>query len=67
MMGAGVKFRGQQEKVINGIMQGRPTVLQIAGTGKGKSLSFILPAFCTLEGVTVVIMLLIALNDDLQV
>lgn len=65
MMGAGTRFRGQQESVIDAVIQGRPTVLQVAGTGEGKSLSFMLPSYCAPEGVTVVIMPLIALNDDL--
>ncbi|RSL82730.1 hypothetical protein CEP52_016890 [Fusarium oligoseptatum] len=57
MMGAGAEFRGQQETVIRVIMRGESPVVQIAGTVEGKSMSFLLPAYCSNNdgGTTVVI------------
>ncbi|KAK1764542.1 hypothetical protein QBC33DRAFT_457587, partial [Phialemonium atrogriseum] len=41
-------------------------IMQVAGIRKGKSMLFILLAFCLLEGVTIVIVLLVALQKDLH-
>jgi superfamily II DNA helicase RecQ len=59
-------FRGQQEAVLGAIVRGQTPILQIAGTGEGKSLSFLLPAYCAYEGVTIVVTPLLALQGDLQ-
>ena len=59
-------FRGNQEAAIRGIIRGESPVIQIASTGGGKSLSFMLPAYCTPEGVTVVVVPLTALESDLE-
>ncbi|KAL7917034.1 hypothetical protein ACQKWADRAFT_326779 [Trichoderma austrokoningii] len=59
-------FRGQQEAVLQAVVRGRTPILQIAGTGEGKSLSFLLPAYCAYDGVTVVIVPLVALQGDLK-
>ncbi|KAL7939929.1 hypothetical protein V8C42DRAFT_349933 [Trichoderma barbatum] len=59
-------FRGQQGAVLQAVVRGQTPILQIAGTGEGKSLSFLLPAYCAYEGVTVVIVPLLALQGDLQ-
>lgn len=40
--------------------------MQVTGTGGGKSLSFMLPAFCSPDGVTVVVVPLVALREDLH-
>ncbi len=40
-------------------------VVQVAGTGEGKSMLFILLAFCSLDRVIVVVVLLVALRDNL--
>ncbi|KAK1761709.1 hypothetical protein QBC33DRAFT_462856, partial [Phialemonium atrogriseum] len=37
----------------------------VAGIGKGKSMLFMLLAFCLLEEVTIVVVLLVALRKDL--
>jgi superfamily II DNA helicase RecQ len=65
-MGAEVKFRGLQEPAIQAIMQGESPVVQVTGTGGGKSLSFMLPAYCVPGGVTVVVVPLVALQEDLH-
>ena len=66
MMGAEAEFRGLQEPAIQAIMQGESPVIQITGTGGGKSLSFMLPAYCVPGGVTVVVAPLVALQEDLH-
>ncbi|RFU71857.1 hypothetical protein TARUN_10405, partial [Trichoderma arundinaceum] len=59
-------FRGQQEAVLQAVVRGRTPILQIAGTGEGKSLSFLLPAYCAYDGVTIVIVPLLALEGDMK-
>jgi hypothetical protein len=66
MLGDGAQFRGIQRKVIQAIVRGDNLIIQITGTGGGKSLSFMLPAFCSPEGVTVVVVPLVALREDLH-
>lgn len=65
MMG-GVSFRPGQEEVIQAIFRGCSPVVQIVGTGGGKSLSFMLPAYCSdADGVSIVIVPLVALREDM--
>lgn len=66
MIGEGATFRGQQEKVIRAIVRGESPVVQITGTGGGKSMSFMLPAFCSPDGTTIVVVPLVALREDLH-
>jgi len=66
MLGPDAEFRGQQERVIRSIMQEGGPFIQITGTGGGKSMSFMLPAYCVPGGTTVVIVPLVALRDDLH-
>jgi superfamily II DNA helicase RecQ len=42
-------------------MRGEGPIMQIAGIGTGKSLSFILPAYYSLEGTTIIVILLVLL------
>lgn len=60
------EFKGKQEEVLKAIIQGSTPVLYVAGTGTGKSLTFLLPAYCTPDGVTVVITPFVALQEDLR-
>jgi len=60
------KFRGNQEATIRAIIRGESPILQIMGTGGGKSVSFMLPAYCSPDGVTIVIVPLVALRQDLH-
>ena len=48
------EFRGFQKSVVEAIMGGQERVLAIMPTGGGKSLLFMLPAFCGEEGIIVV-------------
>jgi superfamily II DNA helicase RecQ len=68
MMGPSATFRGQQETVIRAIIRGESPIIQIAGTGEGKSMSFLLPAYCANDngGTTIVIVPLVSLRDDLH-
>jgi superfamily II DNA helicase RecQ len=68
MMGPSATFRGQQEAVIRAIIRGESPIIQVAGTGEGKSMSFLLPAYCANDngGTTIVIVPLISLRDDLH-
>ena len=59
-------FRSNQQQTLQAIVRGETPVLQIAPTSAGKSASFMLPAFCSPKGVTVVIVPLLALQGDLQ-
>jgi superfamily II DNA helicase RecQ len=59
-------FRGQQEAVLKAVVWGQTPILQIARTGEGKSLLFLLLAYCAYNGVTVVVMPLLALQGDLK-
>ena len=67
ILGDKAVFRRRQEEVIRAIIKGRNPVIQVASTGEGKSLSFMLPAFYSGQGgVTVVVMPLVALKADMQ-
>ncbi|KAG6310454.1 hypothetical protein E4U44_005501 [Claviceps purpurea] len=65
MMGRGTEFRGQQSSVIRAVIAGDTPIVQITSTGGGKSLSFMLPAYCSPHGTTIVIVPLVALQQDL--
>ena len=47
-------------------MQEAGPIIQVTGTGGGKSLLFILLAYCVLGGTTIAIVPLVALRDDLH-
>jgi superfamily II DNA or RNA helicase len=65
LQGKGAQFRGCQKSVIEAIMRQESPVVAIIGTGMGKSLSFMLPAL-TSTGVTVVVVPILALKNDLK-
>ena len=55
MMGTeDAQFRGHQKEIIDAIVRGESRVLAVMPTGGGKSLLFMLPAFCGAGGVTIV-------------
>jgi superfamily II DNA helicase RecQ len=66
LIGEEAQFRGNQEPAIQAIIEGESPVIQVTPTGGGKSLSFMLPAYCVPGGVTIVIAPLVSLKDDLQ-
>ncbi|KAF4472340.1 ATP-dependent DNA helicase Q1 [Fusarium albosuccineum] len=65
MMGPAAEFRGLQEPVVRAVARGEWPIVQITPTGGGKSLTFMLPAYCTPDGVTVVITPLVSLENDM--
>jgi superfamily II DNA helicase RecQ len=65
-MGENAKFRGLQEKTIHAIMTGQSPIVSIIAIGEGKSLSFMLLAYCVNGGTTVVIIPLCSLQEDLE-
>ncbi len=60
------RFRTGQAAVLQAIIQGQSPIVQVASTGGGKSLSFLLPAYCAPGGSTIVVVPLVALRDDLR-
>ena len=51
--------------MICAVVRRESLIVQVAGIEEGKSMSFILLAFCLLDRVTIVVVLLIALRKDL--
>ena len=66
MIGPNAEFRGLQERALQAIIQRHMRVLIMMRTGGGKSLFFMLPAMCSRDGVTIVIVPLISLREDLK-
>jgi RecQ family ATP-dependent DNA helicase len=66
LMGETAEFRGSQEKTIHAIMTGKSPIVSIMATGEGKSLLFMLPAYCISGGTTIVIIPLCSLQEDLE-
>jgi superfamily II DNA helicase RecQ len=66
LMGPEARFRGIQEEAMQAIMTGKSPVVGVMGTGGGKSLLFMLPAFCVPKGTTIVIVPLSSLQEDLE-
>lgn len=60
------KFRGIQKKALKLIIAGTRRLMVIMGTGKGKSILFMLPAKVSQGGLTIVIVPLNALRDDMK-
>jgi superfamily II DNA helicase RecQ len=59
-------FRGIQEAALRAIIHGDEAfVLAIMPTGGGKSLLFMLPAAASRDGVTIVIVPMVALRQDM--
>ncbi|WQF90446.1 Putative P-loop containing nucleoside triphosphate hydrolase [Colletotrichum destructivum] len=68
MAGApGATFQGNQAQAVRAIVDRHSPVVQIMGTGGSKSVSFMLPAFCSPDGVTIVVTPLVSLRLDLHV
>src|SRR5258706_2721059 len=65
-MGSGRQFRSVQRPAVQAIMNGEGPILIVMGTGAGKSLMFMLPAFCSPEGTTIVVVPLTSLQQNLK-
>ena len=66
MLGPEVEFRGIQRPAIEMIIQGLSFIVMVMGTGGGKSLAFMLPAFCNRSGLIVVVVPLVGLRQDMM-
>ena len=66
IVGSTAQFRGLQKPGLEAIMARCPRVLIIMRTGGGKSLFFMLPARSSREGVSIVIVPLNSLREDLK-
>lgn len=62
-----VQLRGEQKQAIQAVMNGISPMLVVMGTGAGKSLIFMLQAYCSHGGTTIVVVPLVLLQDDLKV
>ncbi|KAF2812022.1 uncharacterized protein BDZ99DRAFT_383412, partial [Mytilinidion resinicola] len=65
LVGKKAEFWGVQRPVLKAIIHYKSPVVAIIGIGGGKSVLFILPALY-LTGVTVVVMLLVLLQEDIK-
>lgn len=65
LMGHGTGFRGIQEAGLDAIVRRHPRVVVVMRTGGGKSLLFMLPAAMARTGVTIVVVPLNSLREDL--
>jgi superfamily II DNA helicase RecQ len=66
LIGEKAEFYGLQEKTIHAIIIGQSPIVSIIAIGEGKSLSFMLLAYCVNGGTTVVIIPLCSLQEDLE-
>ena len=66
LMGENAEFRGLQEKAVHAIMTGQSPIVSIMATGEGKSMLFMLLAYCIHGGTTIVIIPLCSLQEDLE-
>jgi RecQ family ATP-dependent DNA helicase len=66
LIGPAAEFRGVQEAAIKAIGTNDSPIVVVMPTGGGKSLLFMLPALCHPDGVTLVVVPLISLREDLK-
>jgi superfamily II DNA or RNA helicase len=67
MYGDGAEFRGIQEEALESIVKaGKRRVLVVSGTGSGKSLLFMLPAAGSEDGLTIVMVPTLSLQEDVK-
>ena len=65
-MGQKAEFCRLQEKTIYVIITRQSPIVSVIATGEGKSLLFMLLAYCVSRGTIVVIILLCSLQEDLE-
>ena len=63
--GDGARFRGLQQQGLEAIIERSPRVLIVMRIGGGKSLFFIIPVLYSRDGVTIIIIPLNLLREDL--
>ncbi|KAH7420283.1 hypothetical protein BKA64DRAFT_562969, partial [Cadophora sp. MPI-SDFR-AT-0126] len=63
ILGSEARFRGLQEPVLQAIMKYQSPIIAVIGTGVRKTLLFQLPAKSMSSGTTIVISLLVLLQD----
>lgn len=62
----GAQFRDEQQRAIQAVMNGSSPIFVVMATSAGKSMIFMLPAFCGQGGTTIVIVPLTSLQSDLK-
>ena len=65
-IGKNARFQGDQKHAIQSVINRISPILVVIGTRARKSLIFMLPAFCSHGGTTIVVVLLVALQGDLK-
>ena len=65
MYGPQAQFQGKQREALDLIISGHPRIVVVMRTGGGKSLLFQLPAAASTDGVTIVVMPKIMLQEDM--
>lgn len=60
------QFCSKQAEAIGAVMYSKSPILVVIGTGTGKSIIFMLLAYCRGSGTTIVIVLLISLQQDMH-
>jgi superfamily II DNA helicase RecQ len=63
--GAQAQFRSKQREALDAIVGGQPRIVVVMRTGSGKSLLFMLPVAASRDGVTIVVMPKIMLQEDM--
>jgi hypothetical protein len=66
MVRPGATFRSVQKPALETIMRQEGPVVVVMGTGAGKSMLFMLPARCAEGGLTVVVVPLVALRNNIK-
>ena len=66
LIGEKAKFYRLQEKTIHTIITGQSLIVNIIATSEGKSILFMLLAYCISRGTIVVIVPLCLLQEDLE-
>jgi len=66
VMSVDSRFRGVQKSAIETIMAGKSSVVIVMTIEEGKSLLFMLPAWCSQGDISIIVMPLIALRQDMK-
>jgi len=61
------QFQEEQKQAIQAVMNGISPMLVMMGMGARKSLIFMLPAFCSYGGTSIIVIPLVPLQNDLKV